>query len=99
MYFNVRRRRVLGKSIDNRELSRVQPIYGDVRIVHQNPPELGRPSQVANLVFDNPLESSVIPPLMDVSLYSMATNGFTLSGIEIVDGVAYAQSWLCQSVN
>jgi hypothetical protein len=99
MYFNVRRRRINGKSIDIRELSRVQPIYGDVRIVHQTPAELGRPSQVASLITDNPLVRSVIPPLMDVSLYTMATNGFTLSGIEIVDGVAYAQSWLCQSAD
>ncbi|WP_217476627.1 hypothetical protein [Stutzerimonas stutzeri] len=96
MYFNVRRRRINGKPIDSRELSRVPPIYGDVRIMHEKPAELGRPSQVASLISDNPLVSSVIPPLMDVSLYTMSTNGFTLSGIEMVDGVAYAQSWLCQ---
>ena len=70
-------------------------MYGDVRIDTRKSDELGRSCEMARLVQSNPLESSVIPPLLDAALHGMSTNGFVLSGIEVIDGVAYAQSWWC----
>lgn len=87
--------RVDGRPIEQRELRGAPPIYGDVRIETRKSPELGRPCEMARLVQDNPLETSAIPPLLDVALHGMATNGLVLSGIEVIDGVAYAQSWWC----
>ncbi|WP_046266403.1 hypothetical protein [Pseudomonas syringae] len=37
-----------------------------------------------------------LPELLDVTLATMAHNGFVLSGIEYVDGCAYAQAWWCR---
>ncbi|KPW22039.1 hypothetical protein ALO83_102881 [Pseudomonas cannabina pv. alisalensis] len=43
-----------------------------------------------------PKEGKRLPDLLDVTLATMAPNGFVLSGIEYVDGCAYAQSWWCR---
>lgn len=95
MYFNVRQMRIEGRAIEPRKLRGANPIYGDVRIETYKSEELGRQSSMARLVQSNPLERSAIPILLDATLHGMSTNGFVLSGIEIIDGVAYAQSWWC----
>lgn len=43
-----------------------------------------------------PKEGQRLPELLDVTLATMAHNGFVLSGIEYVDGCAYAQAWWCR---
>ncbi|MGK9047945.1 hypothetical protein KXR63_11325 [Stutzerimonas chloritidismutans] len=95
MYVYVRLMRDHGRPIEPRKRRSTPPIYGDVRIETSRSEDLGRQSEIARLVQSNPLESSVIPPLLDVALHGMSTNGFVLTGYEIIDGVAYAQSWWC----
>ncbi|RMU62856.1 hypothetical protein ALP25_101568 [Pseudomonas syringae pv. syringae] len=46
-----------------------------------------------------PKEEKPLRELLDVTLSTMAHNGFVLSGIEYVDGCAYAQSWWCRYSN
>lgn len=38
------------------------------------------------------LDPDPLPPLLDATLAVMAVTGFVLSGIEYIDGCAYAQS-------
>jgi hypothetical protein len=38
----------------------------------------------------------VLPPLYDVRLSHMGTNGFVLTGLSIDGTVAVAQSWWCR---
>jgi hypothetical protein len=37
-----------------------------------------------------------LPPLHEAALSWMGPNGFVISGVEIIDGVAFAQSWWCR---
>ena len=36
----------------------------------------------------------LLPELCDVRIVSMSPQAFTLSGVDRIDGVEYAQSWL-----
>ncbi|MFL1543497.1 hypothetical protein [Pseudomonas sp. O39] len=69
---------------------------GDVRVVAEDRAELGRSSNIGKVFAGLPLEPSPLPDLLDATLSGMATTGFVLSGIEYVDGCAYAQSWWCR---
>ena len=66
-------------------------------ITQQLSQELGRAAQVARLTQGLPLDPDPFPPLLDVQLLWMAPGGLVLSGIELVNGVAYGQSWWCRS--
>lgn len=57
--------------------------------------ELGRATNIARVVVGMPLDPDPIPPLMDATLTEMAVTGFVPSGIEYIDGCAYAQFWWC----
>lgn len=67
-------------------------IAGDVRVNAAISDELGRSSNIAILNKGWPLEPSPLPQLLDATLSGMAPSGFVLSGIEYIDGCAYAQS-------
>ena len=58
--------------------------------------ELARSAYVARLVVGMPLEPEPLPILLDATLAGMANTGVVLSGIELIDGCAYAQSWWCR---
>ena len=58
--------------------------------------ELGRSTNVARVEVGLPLEPEPLPRLLDATLAGMANTGFVLSGIEYVDGCAFAQSWWCR---
>lgn len=58
--------------------------------------ELGRATNLARAEVGMPLEPDALPPLLDATLAGMAVTGFVLSGIEYIDGCAYAQSWWCR---
>jgi len=96
MIFLVRRMRVRGVPLSPQQLRKEQEIRGDVRVNHESC-VLGRASVIATLKSGQPLSEPDIPELLDASLHSMAPNAFVLSGIEVVDGVAYAQSWICSA--
>ncbi|WP_375738039.1 hypothetical protein [Pseudomonas boanensis] len=83
--------------MDQGRLHRVQPVVGDVLIAHRHCQEMGRSANVARLSVGLPQDQDPIPPLIDAQLLWMAPGGFVISGVELVDGVAYAQSWWCRS--
>ena len=58
--------------------------------------ELGRAANVARVEMGMPLDPYPLPPLLDATLEGMAVTGFVMSGIEYIDGCAYAQSWWCR---
>ncbi|MFG5864435.1 hypothetical protein [Metapseudomonas sp. CR1201] len=97
MHFDIRRLRYKGKPIEQRKLDNVQYIRGDVYIrLDMNSP-MGRPSHIADILQTNP-KAPTLPTLYDVQVHTMATLGMVITGIEIIDGVAYAQSWYCRVV-
>lgn len=94
MIFHVKRMRVKGRPIEPQNLRRAPEIRGDVSIRHEGC-TLGRSAIVATLKGTMPMEAPQIPELIDATMHSMVPNAFVLSGIEIIEGTAYAQSWLC----
>lgn len=85
-----------GLALSPLERRRYPAIRGDVLVNAQLSPELGRSSNVARVSKGMPLEPDPLPLLQDATLSGMAPTGFVLSGIEYVDGCAYAQSWWCR---
>ncbi|RXT69808.1 hypothetical protein [Pseudomonas syringae] len=84
-----------GVALERRERDRHEAIQGNVIVRSTRSEYLGRYSTVAWI--DVGLkEERRLPELLDVTLATMAQNGFVLSGIEYVDGCAYAQSWWCR---
>lgn len=68
-------------------------IRGNVMVNSTDRHELGRAANIARVEVGMPLDLDRLPPLLDATLAGMAVTGFVLSGIEYVDGCAYAQSW------
>ncbi|SDS22445.1 hypothetical protein SAMN05216421_1130 [Halopseudomonas xinjiangensis] len=99
MHFQITRMRLLGKPLDKKQLRDAERITADVRIEHQSNigdgVKMGRASVIATLKGEWPLQTSPWPDLVDVQLHSMGPLGMTLTGTEFVDGVGYAQSWIC----
>ncbi|WP_225926950.1 MULTISPECIES: hypothetical protein [Pseudomonas] len=96
MHMLVTPMRCKGVPLSPQERRRYAPITGDVRVNAQVCTELGRSSNVAILHKGMPLEPNPLPNLLDATLSGMAPTGFVLSGIEYIDGCAYAQSWWCR---
>lgn len=92
MVFKIVRMRVKGVPLTPAELSRAVPIRADIAIQHESN-VMGRSSVVAKLRF--PHDGINWPELLDCQLHSMAPNAMVLTGTEVIDGVAYGQSWLC----
>lgn len=88
--------RCKGMALTADERRRYSAIRGDVRVSAEVSSELGRSSNVARIWAGWPLEPEPLPQLLDVTLAGMAPTGFVLSGIEYVEGCAYAQSWWCR---
>ncbi|POD67198.1 MULTISPECIES: hypothetical protein [Pseudomonas syringae group] len=85
-----------GVALVHGERSRYKPIKGNVVMRAQHCDHLGRHANIAWLETGMPREPKPLPDLLDVTLATMAHNGFVLSGIEYIDGCAYAQSWWCR---
>lgn len=88
--------RCKGVALSPQDRRRYPAIKGDVLVSPQVASELGRSSNVARVSKGMPLEPDPLPQLLDATLAGMAPTGFVLSGIEFVDGCAYAQSWWCR---
>ncbi|MDH4566142.1 hypothetical protein E8E95_05575 [Pseudomonas sp. BN414] len=97
MHFDIRRLRFKGKPIDDRKMKNVQPIRGDVYIRMDERSPMGRPSLVAEIL-KTMGGMPTLPTLYDVQVHGMATLALVITGTEIIDGVAYAQSWHCRVV-
>jgi hypothetical protein len=98
--FIVMRLRESGVVVDQRARNRPEPVEGELRIEHRQDSELGRPVQVARLLSTTrTMSPDLLPPLTDVAIVAMASSGFTLTGMERVGSVAYAQSWWVRPVD
>lgn len=85
-----------GVALEPKERERYEAVKGNVIVRSTHCEYLGRHANVAWLDAGMPKEKKLLPELLDVTLATMAHNGFVLSGIEYVDGCAYAQSWWCR---
>jgi hypothetical protein len=97
MYFLITRMREKGVARDWKMIRQTVGIRGDINIRPQMCALLNRSSDIAEIRPQGmPLDAVPLPPLLDARLSGMATNAFTLSGLEEIDGVLYAQSWWCR---
>lgn len=85
-----------GIALTPQERRRYPPIRGNVMVNAENRHDLGRSANVARVDVGMPNDPDPLPLLLDATLAGMAVTGFVLSGIECIDGCAYAQSWWCR---
>lgn len=85
-----------GVALNPQERRRYPAISGNVMVNSKNSIELGRSANVARVEIGMPIDPDPLPKLLDATLAGMAVTGFVLSGIEYVEGCAYAQSWWCR---
>jgi len=95
MHLLVSPMRSRGIALDAKSRRRYLAIKGNVMVSSSVCQELGRATNVARVVVGMPLDPDPLPALLDATLAGMAATGFVLSGIEFIDGCAYAQSWWC----
>lgn len=96
MHMLVTPMRCQGVAFSLQERRRYRAIRGNVMVNSENSTELGRSANVARIDVGMPLDPDPLPRLLDATLGGMAVTGFVLSGIEYIDGCAYAQSWWCR---
>ena len=87
-----------GVELTKEERREYQPHRGDVRVSCVQDRRLRRATTVAELHPMNKRDAAGLPTLYDVRLSGMATTEYVLSGFELIDGCAYAQSWWCRVV-
>ena len=88
--------RALKDLFDPKVRKRYPAIRGNVMVNATVSAQLGRSTNVARVVVGMPLDPDPLPELLDATLPGMAHTGFVLSGIEYINGCAYAQSWWCR---
>src|SRR5258705_10892425 len=96
MYALITPMRFHGKALEQSQIRTAEPIRADVVTSHQDVSALGRYADVANVRPGDGCRDEILPALYDVRLAWMATGGFVLAGFEVINGVAYAQSWWCR---
>jgi hypothetical protein len=92
MRFEIVPMRVKGRPLGKRERKDIKPVVADVHIRMENESPLGRPSRIAEVHRTPPYEMKYMI-LYDATIEGMATTGAVITGVEIVDDIAYAQSW------
>lgn len=88
--------RTRGVTRPQREVEQDAPITGDLNVSQQKSETFNRYSNVAAFHKAGASDAEPLPPLHDVVLSWMGPNGFVLTGIEVIGGVTYAQSWWCR---
>lgn len=97
MYFLITVMREKGVARPWKDIRGDTPIRGDINIRNQMCEQLNRMSDIAEMRPPSmPLDEVPFRPLLDARISGMATNAFTISGLEEIDGVLYAQSWYCR---
>lgn len=96
MHLLVTPMRLRGVALEPKERRRYPAFRGNVVVNSANCHELARAANVARVEVGMPLDRDPLPPLLDATLAGTAVTGFVLSGIEYIDGCAYAQSWWCR---
>jgi hypothetical protein len=82
-----------GVALDPKERRQYPAIRGNAMVNSTVCPQLDRAATIARVEVGTPLDPDSLPPLLDPKLAGMAFTGSVLSGIEYIDGCAYAQSW------
>ena len=96
MHLLVTPMRLRGVALDAKARRRYPAIRGNVMVNSAVSQDFGRATNIARVEVGMPLEPDPLPQLLDATLAGMAVTGFVLSGIEYIDGRAYAQSWWCR---
>lgn len=96
MQFILRRMRHRGRAMDGRRDLSVDLLQGDIRIGLARTTPMGRPAVTASFKCGGNFVPE-IPPLYDVQVHSLLGEILVITGTEIVDGIAYAQSWHCRT--
>ena len=95
MRFAVRFLRYRGRIVPFREVMNRPALTGELRIEECRDEGLHRYVRTATLHHESTSTySAATPRLYDVCLMAMSPQAFTLTGLERIDGVEYAQSWL-----
>ena len=96
MRFAVRFLRHRGRVIPWRDVVNRVPAIGDVRIEEIRDDELHRYVRTARLFPEDGIVvvEKGLPSLHDVRVIGMSPLAFTLAGLERLDGIEFAQSWL-----
>ena len=95
MRFAVRFLRYRGRIVPYREVVNKPALFGELRIEECHDDELHRYVRTATLHRESASTYRAdVPRLYDVRLMAMSPQAFTLTGLERIDGVEYAQSWL-----
>ncbi|MEG0635784.1 MAG: hypothetical protein RR517_25035 [Pseudomonas sp.] len=92
MHFLIVPMRIRGVARPQKDIRSAVPIRGDVHLRLDEFAPLGRPSNSASILISRPGDPP-LPVLYEAVMSGMSTLGTTFTGIEIIDGVAYAQSW------
>lgn len=85
-----------GIDLTPQERRRFRAVKGDVLVTCVQDARMGRAANRAEVLAGPGMQEMPLPPLYDARLSGMATLGFVLSGFEVIDGCAYAQSWWCR---
>lgn len=97
MYYLITVMRKKGVARPWKDIRCATPIRGDINISNEMCQALNRTSDIAIMRPPSmPLDKVPLLPLLDARISGMATNAFTISGLEEIDGVLYAQSWWCR---
>ena len=97
MLFVVRFLRYRGRVLPWREVVNRPALAGDLRVEQCYDEDLRRHVRMARLLDPaTPGYAKQPPTLLDVRLIGMSPSAFSLAGVERVEGVEYAQSWLVQ---
>jgi hypothetical protein len=96
MRFAIRLLRYRGRVIPWRDVINRSARTGDIRIEELRDDDLRRYVRTARLFPDDGavVFGPALPELRDVLVIGMSPQAFTLGGLERVEGVDYAQSWL-----
>lgn len=95
MRFAVRFLRYRGRIVPYREVVNRPALVGELRVEECHDDELHRYLRTATLHHESvSTYRAGVPRLYDVRLMAMSALAFTLTGLERINGVEYAQSWL-----
>jgi hypothetical protein len=86
-----------GVPIGRKRVNHDPGVVGELFVEEHIDKDCGRTLRVARLASTGPLDSSLLPQLVDVQLLWVGNQGFVLSGVEQLNEAAYAQSWWCRT--
>lgn len=98
MHLLITPRRHRGVTLVYAPVKRTTAVKGDLVISNRLCESLNRHSNVASLRPIYGAGKPLLPEIFDATVSAMATEGFTLSGIEFDGERWYAQSWWCRPI-